>query len=281
MGRKGTALLPVALLWSALAGAGTGATNDFDGAILPAAFPGLAQADDDDAAAELRRRLPTGMPVTRHGNFLIAIRGPGAESIARDGASMARRIFPGAESPRRLVIVAESPLALRPLAQTLYPGVAAIPNPIDGFYQPQDRLIVATPVTIRRELMRALLRDANPTAPSWFEQAAVTLYETSSRRGERLVPLLDRRMALIPAEEDLSYDVFAGICDCSAVSDAQLALMRLLLVFLDRRDELPALFDAVGTQGQYTTLLQALEAMGFDGAAWKQFAEKAVREGYR
>jgi hypothetical protein len=77
--------------------------------------------------------------------------------------------------------------------------------------------------------------------------------------------------------ETLADDAFAGICDCSAVSAEQLALIRLLLIFLDERDQLAALYDAVKAQGQYTTLLQALEAVPLDREEWKQFAEHNIR----
>ena len=53
--------------------------------------------------------------------------------------------------------------------------------------------------------------------------------------------------------------------------------MRLLLVYLLRHDELKALQAIIKEQGQYTTLLQALDALDFDHAAWKRFAEDSVR----
>ena len=79
-------------------------------------------------------------------------------------------------------------------------------------------------------------------------------------------------------DEELNYDVFAGICDCSQVSAEQLTLMRLLLVYLDNRDRLRELLATVAALGQYTTLLQALEHMDFDGPGWKAFAERSVRD---
>jgi hypothetical protein len=153
--------------------------------------------------------------------------------------------------------------------------------PPSGFYHREDRLILVSTVdgdaSLRRQLMRAVVLDDNPDAPRWFEQAAATLYESSEWRSGRLTPILDRHMQNIAPDEDLSYDVFAGVCDCSAISTEQLALIRLLLIFLEQRDELKTLHAAIKNRGRYTTLLEALDSMDFDRGAWKEFAEGSVR----
>ena len=61
--------------------------------------------------------------------------------------------------------------------------------------------------------MHALVQDDNPHAPRWFEETMVTRYESNDWRADRPTPILDQRMQLISPDEDLSYDVFAGICD--------------------------------------------------------------------
>ena len=61
----------------------------------------------------------------------------------------------------------------------------------------------------------------------------------------------------------------------------RIALMRLLLVHLDDRNELTKLLATIASQGQYTTLMQALDGMGFDRGAWKVFAERSVGEHVR
>jgi len=277
----------IALVWIAAADAGTAPAADFDAATLPAAF-GPPAADTAAIAGNVRRRLPSSMSVVRGDALILATSGSmeaaakEAERIAKLDATLRRHIFPNLERRPVIVIEAADGAALRGLAESLYPAISGREMPAGGFYHPIDRLIVietfAGDAALLRELTRAHLRDDNPRAPHWFEQALVTLYESAEPRGDRLVPVLNGRMDEIPPNEDLSYDVFAGVCDCSQVSSDQLALMRLLLVYLDSRDRLPELLTTIAALGQYTTLLQALEQMDLDGPAWKAFAERNVRD---
>ncbi len=279
--------LLIALVWFTTAGAGTAPPLDFDAASLPTAF-GPPAADTATAAETVGRRLPSAMSVVTGDALVLAI--PGSpetaarevERIASLDAALRHQVFPSLERRPLVVIVAADSTALRDLARSLYPAIAGREIPAGGFYHPVDRLILtgasAGDTALLRELTRAHLRDDNPKAPYWFEQALVTLYESAKVREHRLVPVLDGRMEQIPSNEDLGYDVFAGICDCSPVSAEQLALMRLLLVYLDDRGRVPELLASVAALGQYTTLLQALERMDLDGAEWKAYAEHSVRD---
>lgn len=274
-------------VWAVSADAGTSVGKAFDAATIPAAFPGSHSADDATIIADIRRRLPTDMSVASHGHLVIAASGSTQDTnqqrqrIASYEAQMRQRSFPDLEPRRTIVILFENSSALDRFARTLYPELSVSGMPSSGFYHRQDRLILATTANgygaVLGHLMLALLRDNNPRAPGWFEEAAGTLYESGDWRANKLTPVLNRRTEHIAPDEDLTYDVFAGICDCYPLSPEQLALMRLLLIYLDQRDELKALHAAIKEQGPYTTLLQALEAMDFDGTAWKRFAERSVR----
>lgn len=235
--------------------------------------------------AALAARLAPDMLVVRHDGVVLATRAsaPDAERRARRIAAtveaIGARAFP--DRPRRVVavVLADDGGRLGAVVERLYPGASGIPA--DGFYHPGDRLMVApAPIDgagLRREITRALLRDAHPQSPDWLEAAAVNLFEASEWRDGRLVPVPDARMADIPPDEDLGSDVFAGICDCSAVPPGQVALMRLLMIFLDERDRLPALFAAADREGRYATMLQLLDAMPLDAAAWEAYAGQARR----
>lgn len=287
MHRKASFVFLVISFWVVCTGAGTGGKEAFDAETLPPAFPGMDKADDANLVSDLERKLPPHMSVVRHGHFVIAASGSMEETIrqarhiAEFEAQMRERSFPDLETRRTMVILGENASALHQIARMLYPALSVSELPASGFYHPKDRLILVTTAdgnsAIMRQLMHALVQDDNPDAPGWFEQAAATLYESSEWRAGRLTPTLDQRMEQIAPEEDLSYDVFAGVCDCSPVSSEQLALMRLLLIFLDQRNELGSLHSTVKGQGQYTTLLQVLQAMGFDRTGWKEFAERSVR----
>ena len=284
---RASVVLLILFAWPFSTGAGTDPQKTFDPEALPVAFPGAQEADEASLVADIRHKLPPHMSVLSHGNFVIAAPGSAEEAILQGkqiadyDAQIRRRSFPRLERRRMLVILGDDTSGLERLIEIVYPVFPASETPPSGFYHPKDRLILTTTVAgygaLVRELTRALVQDDNPDAPHWFEEAMVTLYESSDWRVDRLTPVLDRRMELISPDEDLAYDIFAGICDCSEVSAEQLALMRLLLIFLDERDELMALHEAIKEQGRYTTLLQALDAMDFDRVAWKEFAEHSVR----
>lgn len=283
MPRSSTLILSIMLAWAVCAGAGTTAQKSFDVLALPAAFPGTQKAADSAVVSDVRRRLPPSMSVVSHDRFVIAARETAetGRRIVGYEAQIRRRHFPTLEARRMLVILGDDASTLQRLAKALYPANVASGIPSTGFYHAKDRLILTTTAdgdaALLRALMRALVLDDNPDAPDWFVEAMATLYESRDESADRLAPALDGRMALIAPDEDLDYDVFAGICDCAALTAEQHALIRLLLVYLDERDRLAALSRAVREQGRYTTLLQALEAMDLDREAWRTFAERRVR----
>ena len=284
---KQSVVFLLAAVWAVRVAGGTGGGEAFDAASLPAAFPGLQKADTANVADDVRRKLPADMLVLDHRHFVVATSRPSSEAssqsrrIAHYDEQMRRRSFPDLEARPIIVVLADDSGALERLATLLYPAASESQWPASGFYNGKDRLILVPTANgdgaLRRQLMGALVQQDNPHAPRWFIDAAATLYESSESHPDKLTPTLDRRMQQISPGEDLSYDVFAGICDCSPVSAEQLALIRLLLIFLDQRDELRTLHATIKQQGQYTTLLQALDGMDFDRSAWKAFAESSVR----
>ena len=290
MARRGTtaAALVLATLVRIASAAGTdGGDPSFDAGALPAAFPPSERTGSAITLADIRRRLPPDVSLVDQGRLVIASSARGddasrlARRVARYDAAMRRRQVANPETRRTIVVLAEDAPGYRRLARALYPALDAARLPPSGFYHREDRLILASTANgdaaLRHQLMRAVVLDDNPDAPRWFEQAAATLYESSEWRSGRLTPTLDQRMRSIAPDEDLAYDVFAGVCDCSAISTEQLALIRLLLIFLEQRDELENLQSAIRNQGRYTTLMEALAAMDFDAGAWKDFAEERVR----
>lgn len=287
MSRSSTLILPIALVWGVCAAAGIGEQKGFDASALPTAISGSREAADAAIVSDMGRRLPPDMSVMPYAHLIIATSGSAEETkqwgrrIADFDAQIRTRNFPHLETGRMLVVLGNDRSKLQELAMILYPTVTARQIPVSGFYHPKDRLILATTTdgegALLNALMRALVLDDNPDAPRWFLEATATLYESHAESADRLTPTLDARMALIAPDEDLDYDVFAGICDCAALTAEQQALIRLLLVYLDERNQLAKLYAVVREQGPYTTLLQALEAMELDREAWKEFAEERVR----
>lgn len=285
---KRSSLLLVVHLLAAFGVAHTAELNDVEISRSPGALSGWWAADDESITAYVGSRLTSRMSVAVHGDFVVAASDSmagtlqKARRIAAYDAEIRRRYFPALDHRRMLVIIGDDAFELQRLTNDLYPNMTLPNRAASGFYHHTDRLILASAEfgdgALRRELTRALVQDDNPSIPRWFEDAMATLYESSEWRTSRLTPMLDGRMAQIAPQEDLAYDVFAGICDCSEVTAEQLALIRLLLVHLHERGELVSLYDAIKRQGQYVTLLQALEAIDLDERAWKAYAERHVRE---
>jgi hypothetical protein len=220
-------ILPLVLLSAVCAAAGTIGQIDFDPSALPAAFPGAREASDAALTSELRRRLPMDMSVVASQRIIVAAPAPEQETrvtgrrIAGYETQIRRRHFPDVAARRIVVVLGGDESNVRGLAKALYPAVdvARVPDP--GFYHSEDGLILAKASdgdrAVLNGLMRALVQDDNPNAPHWFIEAMATLFESNERSADGLVPTLDERMALIATDEDLDYDVFAGICDCSAL----------------------------------------------------------------
>lgn len=240
------------------------------------------------AAADTFGALTEHMTVVRHGNVVVATRDPPetagshARRISAYDVEIRRRYFASLEDRPIRFIIGDDASELQALAAAPISGVNEASADAFGYYRSNDRIIVASTAdgygAVLRELMRALLEADNPDAPHWFETAMASLYESSRGQGAALAPALDERMARIAVDEDLDFDVFAGICDCYPLTPQQRALMRLLVVHLHERGELGSLIEAVERKGKYVTLLECLDAMNFDRQAWKTYAERSVRD---
>jgi len=240
------------------------------------------------AGADTFDALTERMSVARNGNVVVATRASPdvaarhARRISAYDAEIRRRYFPSLEDQSVRFIVSDDASELEALAEAPSAGLDSPSMQPFGYYRRDHRVVFASTAkgdgAVLRELVRALLATDNPNAPRWFETAMSSLYESSHGNGAARTPILDDRMARIPADEDLDYDVFAGICDCYPPTAEQLALMRLLVVHLHERGELVSLYEVVARKGQYVTLLECLEAMDFDYQAWKRYAERSVRE---
>lgn len=238
------------------------------------------------AAADAFSDLTGHMSLARHGNVIVATNAPPEEAaayarrISAYDSQIRRRYFPSLDDRPVRFIIGDDTSQLVRLVGEPPPGTSAPSADAYGYYRRNDRIIVASTAhgdgAVLRELTRALVHADNPDAPHWFETAMASLYESRDIHAAALTPILDDRMAQIAVDEDLDYDVFAGICDCYQLTTEQLALMRLLLVFLHQRDELTSLYEAVELKGRYVTLLQSLDAMRFDRAAWKAYARQSV-----
>ena len=247
----------------------------------------LALSSAVRAAPDAFEELSERMSLARHGNVIVATSASAetADAYARrfsayDAEIRARYFSSLDDRPIRFIVDEDASrldrLGAEPAAEQGEPTVEP-----SAYYHRQDRIVVVSAAhddaAVRRELTRALLHADNPDAPHWFETAMASLYESSNVHGSALTPVLDDRMARIAADEDLDYDVFAGICDCYQITPEQLALMRLLLVFLHERGQLTKLYEVIEDKGRYVTLLEALDAMSFDGEAWRRYAEENVQ----
>jgi peptidoglycan hydrolase-like protein with peptidoglycan-binding domain len=254
---------------------------------LPEVFPNALEASEDALIHAMWRKLGNnyrGFAAYEH----LVIATPGTEAkdmgkrIAEYDGQIRRRFFPGLPRKRLILILDEEPRSLRFVARNLYPGAAIPDAPFFGFYHRPDRLIVATALggygTVLHEIMHALVEDDYPDTPLWLEEGMAMLYERSGWSAEKLIPVLNWRMDFITPDQALADDAFAGIGNGAEVAPEQLALIRLLFIFLDSDDRLAALYAAVKQQGPQTTLAQGLEAVGLNRSAWREFAERSFLE---
>ena len=238
------------------------------------------------AAADTFSDLTGHMSLARDGNVIVATSAPpeAAAALARRisayDSEIRRRYFPSLDDRPVRFIISDDTSELERLVGEPPAGTSAMSVHVYGYYLRDERIVVASTAhgdgAVLRELTRALVHADNPDTPHWFETAMASLYESSDTRTAAPTPILDDRMAQIAVDEDLDYDVFAGICDCYQLTAEQLALMRLLLVFLHQRDELASLYEVVELKGRYVTLLESLDAMRFDREAWKAYASQSV-----
>lgn len=239
------------------------------------------------SAADPFDELTDHMSVARHANVIVATSASPeaaaahARRISAYDVEIRKRHFPSLAERHIRFIVGDDPSELSKLEGAPAAGTPAATTDPFGYYRRDDSVIVASTAAgygaVLRELVRAHLGADNPNAPHWFEIAMASLYESSAGEGAELTPIVDDRMSRIAADEDLDYDVFAGICDCYAVTGQQLALMRLLLMHLHERGQLASLYEAIERKGQYVTLIESLDAMDFDREAWKRYAERSVK----
>lgn len=237
-------------------------------------------------AADTFDALGKNMSVARHGDVVVATAASPeraarlAHRISAYDREIRRRHFPSLEHrPVHFVVGDDISQLTRLTPDAISNPVASTSGPF-GYYLREQRIVVASTArgdgAVLRELMRAHVDSDNPNAPRWFETAMASLYESSVGEGAALTPVLDERLVEIAADQDLDYDVFAGICDCYPLTQEQRALVRLLVVYLYGRDELGTLYEVVARKGPYITLLESLDAMRFDRRAWKAYAQRRL-----
>jgi hypothetical protein len=265
--------------------------QELDPAKLPAALDWPAGDAGTDVTPMLRARLQ-GHSVLREshagtqryfaGRKSERALGEDAKRLGEYETQIRRRFFPDLPAKPLVYLLGDDPFELRGVTAKLYPSAQIPGAPFFGFYNPRDRLIVATALggygTVLHELMHALVRDDFPEVPAWLEEGMATLYERSGWSPEKLLPAPNWRMDLIRPEDALAPGRFDGIGPSPDVEPKRLSLIRLLFVHLDAGDRLRPLYDHVKRTGPATTLADALGAVGFDEAAWKPYVARTFEE---
>jgi len=181
------------------------------------------------------------------------------------------------------VLLSKNPDELISLAEKIYPQ-ERFPyyNPYFGFYAKNDHLLVATVGggygTLLHELMHALIAEDYPDAPLWLVEGLATLYERSGWTTRRLMGLPNWRMEIIRYSRPIGLDEFDRITRQEEIHRADLAFIRLLMLFIDDKEQVGRLYQEAKSQGVSFEVTDWLRDRGpeFSEQAWQEFVHHSL-----
>ena len=249
-------------------------------------LPNARNEDGQKALIEKFRTIESHLNMVRQSPFLLI--GSYSESGLVDhynrGLADVYRIFkkmyfPDDKIEYLVVLISEDPMQLARIARELYPNYhISLDQPYMGFFCSSDSLIVATIGggygTLLHELMHALMAKNWPSSPSWLQEGMATLYERSAWVSDRLVPLPNWRMDFLKHAALLPLTAFDMITSLGELGGKELAEIRLLLLFLEKKLCLQRFLEIQSSLTDKKTISQTLAQFG-EGCSeedWQSFA---------
>ncbi|MDF1553678.1 MAG: peptidoglycan-binding protein [Deferrisomatales bacterium] len=260
---------------------------------LPRRLPATRVGDSPDPVLQvLRSRLGSaGVQTSRQDPFLVVAldRDRSPDVHYEKGVKEFYRYFQAQYfevPPQRLLVVILSsyPDVLVEATDRLYPEVGIpVYAPFLGYYNPADNLIMATGGstgygTLLHEMIHALVEGDFPDAPPWLNEGLASLYERSQWRANRLQALPNWRMDRISEKGVPPLQSLAGQVHEIGLHSAQIAHVRLLLLFLDQREQTDDLYRMVKEKGSAFSLDAALSELGATEEAWRAFVTDTFRD---
>ncbi|MBU0909815.1 MAG: peptidoglycan-binding protein [Proteobacteria bacterium] len=180
-------------------------------------------------------------------------------------------------------LLSKNPNELISFAEKIYPQ-ERFPyyNPYFGIYAKNDHLLVATVGggygTLLHELMHALIADDCPEAPLWLVEGLATLYERSGWTTRRLLGLPNWRMDIISYQRPVKLAEFERITGQEEIHRDDLAFIRLLMLFIDDKEQVGRLYREAKSQGASFSITQWLHDRGpeFSEQAWQEFVNHSI-----
>lgn len=190
------------------------------------------------------------------------------------------------ELPDRLVVViiSSQPHVLVEATRRLYPEVGLpVYAPFLGYYNPADNLIMATAGragygTLLHEMIHALIEADFPQAPPWFNEGLASLYERTQWTTTRLNALPNWRMDEMREENVRSLRALAQQAEGIGLHSHEIAEIRLLLLFMDQRQQVDDLYSLMKRKGSTFSLEEAILELGLNEDDWRSFVKNTFRD---
>lgn len=273
-----------------------GGTVDLPDALQAELSPRLPPVEPSEPAdallAALRRSLP-GANFIERGELVVGGFASAEALEARWERSLATRVgtlrtlLTTRPPERRLVVlIAESPAALQGAMERLHPEVAWPERATFlGVFDPADGLVAAVADrsgdgALLHELVHAFLagdaQAGGQTVPPWLDEGLATLFERTLWTGEGPRPIPNWRMTQLDPSAIGSLTMATARVD-GARDPKQVALTRLLLLFVERQGKLSELLARVRGAPSAPSLAKAFSNLELGDAAWREFVGEAFR----
>jgi hypothetical protein len=112
--------------------------------------------------------------------------------------------------------------------------------------------------------------------PAWLDEAMASLYERSLWQQGALVPLPNWRLNGVVAEDLDDLAIFNQTGDDNSLDYFELSALRMLMLYLESRDELAEFYSNVKSNPDLHTAGNAIGALNIDPVAWRTFIRQSI-----
>jgi hypothetical protein len=148
-----------------------------------------------------------------------------------------------------------------------------------GVFNPKDNLIMATVAagygTFLHELMHAMLHADFASIPEWLDEGMASLYERSQWQTNALRPLPNWRLDNLKPSDLDKLQVFDKMEEDNNLSYQELAALRMLMLFLESKNQLARFYQNVKTQQALVDPTNAINSLNIDPIEWKKFVHQS------
>lgn len=192
------------------------------------------------------------------------------------------RYFTDLQSLPITVVFFDSAWRAQELANALYPNNGGTEyHPFLGVFNPKDNLILATVMggygTFLHELMHAMVHNDFADVPAWLDEGMAMMYERSMWSSNQLVPLPNWRLDHIPLDYLVDVQSLVSIGQSDNLDYRQLSALRMLMLFLESRNQLSGFYQHIKTTPSLWDFSAALTHIKLDPKEWNDFVSNNYR----